>query len=93
MSSYWNARECTDPEAFCGGTPDDDNPPAIREEMIGAAEKYVRAIRCETKREYAAEFMLWLIGERPKQPMHYGCSYMAAQAVRAALHKILDAAQ
>lgn len=24
MSSYWNARECTEPEAFHGGTPDDE---------------------------------------------------------------------
>lgn len=23
MSSYWNARECMEPEAFCGGSPDD----------------------------------------------------------------------
>ena len=87
--SYWNYRECYDAETVAGGTPDDDGPPAVREEMTGAAERYVRSIRNEVKRDYAAEFFLWLIGERKSQP-DYACSYMAAQAVRAALHKILD---
>ena len=60
--------------------------------MIGQAQRYVRSVRNEAKREYAAEFLRWLMGERT-EPTEYGCSYMAAQAVRSRLHTILDPKQ
>jgi hypothetical protein len=55
-----------------------------------AAEQYVRRIPNEAKRNYAAEYMGWLLG-RCDEPIRPGdLTYMEAQTVRLQLERLLS---
>lgn len=43
---------------------------------------YINTIRNEQKRNYARAYLFWLQNGELGDPPTYGCSFMAAQAVR-----------
>lgn len=57
---------------------------------LRACEKYIRKIRNERKRAYAVAFLLYANGQGPaREPSRGELSFMAAQAVRNEIYKIL----
>jgi hypothetical protein len=54
-----------------------------------AAAAYVRRIRNVQKRAYAAQYLAWFTGQRSQDPNAEGISYIAAQAVRMEIARLI----
>lgn len=89
MSSYWNYRECCEPETVCGGTPDDEEMP-VSNPQPAPHKSYNVTIRREPK--FSCHGDCWVARNDRGEWITYG-SYMSGMAGREIVEYLFHACE